>query len=670
MTKIRIKKFAGVAAGAALAFGTFVPMVGAQTVAELQTQINALMAQLAALQGGTVANPTACTFTRSLTIGSTGADVTCLQNYLTGTGHFTFSGGSTGYFGPITQAAVAAWQAANGVAPAVGYFGPISTAKYTAIAASAPGTPGTPGTPCPAGYTCTPTGGGVITTPGVEGTVTVTLNPSPASGTKLYEGGDMKSVLGIKLEAKTSDIRIERVKIDLDNVTSGNSDNEVYRKIASKIYVLDGSTVLGSMDLNADTVVQDGSDYFITVAGLSFVVPKDEIKVLTIALDAYSTWDSAYDGDSWSLGVPVDGVRGIDGAGINQYGPSTAFTRNFTSSADVLDSAALAVSLASNTPETQQVICETGTDNDECDGLEVARFNFKSEDDDVLVTDFVLDIVRGGAGVATATTAYLYDGSTLTGSATVVGTSATVMTATFSDIDWTVPSDTTRTLSVRFDIDDAALAADTFVASTDAGDVTAENSVGDTVTATGSADGKTITIRNVGPEITLLSKPITTSGVPQGSTGDGLSTSTLSATFNVRIKAVGADLYLGKIASTSDATQGPVFSKTGATNSFQLYADGAASSVNNATSTSYTIPTTCVDSTPAQTCTLAEGASVDISITYLLPGRTAAGAVIASGLYALEIQKVNWAPASTGAIQSTTFMDGLTDWRTSDVSFP
>ena len=82
---------------------------------------------------------TACSFSTSLTLESQGADVTCLQDYLTGTGHFTFSGGSTGYFGPVTQTAVAAWQAANGVAPAVGYFGPISMAKYTAIAGTTSG---------------------------------------------------------------------------------------------------------------------------------------------------------------------------------------------------------------------------------------------------------------------------------------------------------------------------------------------------------------------------------------------------------------------------------------------------------------------------------------------------------------------------------------------------
>ena len=69
-------------------------------------------------------------FTRSLTVGSQGDDVKALQDYLTTTGHFTYSGGSTGIFGSVTRTALAAWQAANGISPASGYFGPVSKAKY------------------------------------------------------------------------------------------------------------------------------------------------------------------------------------------------------------------------------------------------------------------------------------------------------------------------------------------------------------------------------------------------------------------------------------------------------------------------------------------------------------------------------------------------------------
>src|SRR3989344_3672900 len=101
---------------------------------------------------GTVPAAGSCSFTRSLTMGARGDDVTCLQNYLKGTGHYTYSGGATGYFGGVTQSAVMAWQAANGVSPAAGYFGSLSQAKYSSMVAAAPApapapAPGTPGTP-------------------------------------------------------------------------------------------------------------------------------------------------------------------------------------------------------------------------------------------------------------------------------------------------------------------------------------------------------------------------------------------------------------------------------------------------------------------------------------------------------------------------------------------
>src|SRR3990167_1093619 len=99
MTKIRIAKMAGVAIGATLAFGTLVPMAGAQTIAELQAQINALMAQLAALQGGSVSVGT--TFTMNLTIGSTGPEVVALQQIMVAQGRLVMPVGvAYGYFGP------------------------------------------------------------------------------------------------------------------------------------------------------------------------------------------------------------------------------------------------------------------------------------------------------------------------------------------------------------------------------------------------------------------------------------------------------------------------------------------------------------------------------------------------------------------------------------------
>lgn len=149
----------------------FVSVANAQTsttIQQLLDQIAQLQSQLLALQGGTSSPSATCAFSGSLTVGSRGSEVTCLQNYLKGAGFFSVT--ATGYFGNITKASVASWQAANGVSPAVGYFGSISRAKYSSLAATSVTPPTTtPGTttppPAPAGSGLTvsagaqPTGG-------------------------------------------------------------------------------------------------------------------------------------------------------------------------------------------------------------------------------------------------------------------------------------------------------------------------------------------------------------------------------------------------------------------------------------------------------------------------------------------------------------------------------
>jgi len=153
------------------------PIANAQTT-DLQAQINALLSQIAALQAQLAAQSgtavaTACTFTRDLTVGAKGDDVKCLQQYLNGKGYKVAESGvgspgnETTYFGSLTKAAAAKWQAANSVSPAVGYFGSISRAKYTSLAGAAPVV--TPVTPAPVA--------------GVASGLTVTLAPNqPASG--------------------------------------------------------------------------------------------------------------------------------------------------------------------------------------------------------------------------------------------------------------------------------------------------------------------------------------------------------------------------------------------------------------------------------------------------------------------------------------------------------
>lgn len=98
---------------------------------------NTTIAQVNAALTGTPSTTTTspCSFTRDLTAGSAGADVTCLQQALIN-GGYRISAGATGYFGAQTQTAVIAWQKASNVLPAAGYFGARSRAVFNNTAAN------------------------------------------------------------------------------------------------------------------------------------------------------------------------------------------------------------------------------------------------------------------------------------------------------------------------------------------------------------------------------------------------------------------------------------------------------------------------------------------------------------------------------------------------------
>jgi len=101
-----------------------------QRVQELQQQLASLKLQLAYLQ--TQKSNLQCTgFSQDLTYGMTSPEVKCLQQFLANLGPAIYPEKLvTGYYGPLTQAAVKRYQALRGIV-ATGYFWAIdkSTSK-------------------------------------------------------------------------------------------------------------------------------------------------------------------------------------------------------------------------------------------------------------------------------------------------------------------------------------------------------------------------------------------------------------------------------------------------------------------------------------------------------------------------------------------------------------
>jgi len=165
-------------------------VASAATVEELTAQINALLAQVTALQASSSSSSsssmttTGHQFNVDLTMGSKGADVTALQQVLVAKGHLVMPAGvAYGYFGTLTKTAVMAWQAASGITPAVGYFGPKSRAAANAMGGSMTTTTTTTPGGFPAGCTsavgyssttgksCSEVAGGVASGTGVSATL-------------------------------------------------------------------------------------------------------------------------------------------------------------------------------------------------------------------------------------------------------------------------------------------------------------------------------------------------------------------------------------------------------------------------------------------------------------------------------------------------------------------
>ena len=564
------------AVAATLALTTAVWMVGAAliipvaqgaTVEELLAQIATLQAEVLALQGGN--NSGSCyTFTRDLTIGSTGADVTALQDYLTGTGDFTFGGGSTGYFGPITQAAVSSWQASNGVSPTAGYWGPLSQAQYNSTCTAG-------GNDVISGGNETDTG---ITTPGAEGSMTVSTAPSPAtSGQELNEGETGLAVLGIKVKAKDSDLSVQRFKLEFTN-----TDSVQPYKLIKRVAIYRDGEMIAEKDVNADTVTKISTgDYSIQIAGFESLVTKDSEPVFEVRVDAADTIDSTHTGssDTFTVKLMSDGVRAIDGAGINVYGGATSQTATVNLAGSTASTATIVVSKNANTPPQGNV----GSDSsNNADKVAILDFDVKATKDNVKLTDLTVTSTITGGG--TVSTAYLYDGSTLVDSATVTSTG----TAVFADFESTVSKDTTKTYTVKIDTTGGTSTGTTVVATVDSATLTAENSLGDTVTTaniSGTATGNTITVYSDAAVFTLTSASIT-----KNPAVSGVSSSSIDGTFVFTLKAVGGSVTVTStnaftvkayLAETATSTLTETYSITGATLASSVYtvSDGSTATV-------------------------------------------------------------------------------------------
>lgn len=644
--------FVAVALLAAIAFA---PAAQAQTIEELQAQIQSLLTTITSLQaqisslagGGTGA--TACTFTRSLTDGSSGADVTCLQTYLTGTGHFTFAGGATGYFGPVTQAAVAAWQAANGVAPAVGYFGPISQAKYMAIAGAAPTTPTTPTTPTD------------TTLQGGAGSVKTYTLMGAYNNEKVGEDETDQTVAGLEIKADDgSDIMITAVKLVFAQGTADDNDFEDYAEDVS--IWLDGEEFAR---VDADTFDTDNTYTRTLTLDRGAVIRADAKGELTAAVSGQRNIDSNNTGETWTLDFTSVRFEDALGATISENPSTAARTMTFATFATAAG-VELKSRLANDNPDAQVINVHATNDTDD---VELLRFILEAEGGDIRVRDLPITLTAVGANVnAVANTLYVtIDGTKYSESIT---TAATVGSTTMNDFDVTLDEGDTAEVVVTVDINDieagtfdegdtlkAEFTADNRLAA-DAEDESGEDLA--SADRTGTALGKNMSFFDVGIKVTLVSASASVA------TDDGVTNDTGSFEIKYRVEAFDGTVY---VSATAEATTATTFTSnadsatanTGAT-IYALEAGGSATVVGESEIITFT--TTGGGSDSTRDVELTEGEYSEFTLTVTRTNTTAIGV---ADLYRVLLKGIGWSTTNADAKDNIYTFD-LEDYKTSPVS--
>jgi peptidoglycan hydrolase-like protein with peptidoglycan-binding domain len=526
-----------------------------------------------------------CSIMSTLRVGSSGAEVMCLQTIIGAT--------ADGAFGPMTKAAVMAYQASHGLT-ADGVVGPMSRASLMASGSvsgnfpagcqSASGYSITTGMKCdssnantfPAG--CTSASGYSQTTgmkcdassspsnpsgPVTGGAGSITWDDkSTYSGEDVLEGQEEAKVMAFEIEADDeSDVAISSIKVELVQTVTTNSE-DISDYLDSVTVWMNGEEV-GSAD--ASDFSENSDIYTKSISLDGAIVRAGDTEDFVISVNAQNSLDSG-DVDDDAFTVDVVNVRFEDGDGV-------VTTENTDTSPDLqksFDFDTLAASgdleakITENTASPEADSVEVDDTSDTNDVLLLA-VNFKATGSDMTVDTLSFDITPTGANANEIVSEYklLVDGEEID-SISATSIASTVTTAIqFTDLedDFMVDEDDTVVIKLVADVKDlngTFTTGDSIVASLTSTNFNATNtsiddSNGDSVVngdRTGSVTGETQTFYTDGIAVALDSVDADAFTV-EAVNNDRVE---LSITFDVT--AFGSDIYLPSLITVASAGTG------------------------------------------------------------------------------------------------------------------
>jgi len=538
---------------------------GAVTIDELLAQIAQLQMQLQTMQGGAGAGACAgVTFSRTLTVGSTGSDVKCLQvilNMSASTKVASSGAGSPGmetmYFGPLTLAAVKMYQTQHGWTPA-NQVGPMTRAALNAQVSAMGSGSGT--------------GTGVGTSVGLTGTASIKTitDLSQYSVEDVGEGTSDVVVLGREIEMdNTGNARLQQVRVKFTHAsgteTSGSSTT--LSKYANAVSIwLDGKKIASAM---ASDFSRDSSGVYSKtfITDSSAILNSGAKNNLTIAITAVSNLDSGDAAEQW--GLNIENIRYVDGTGAVITDTSTGDLETEELAKFVTLATATDIELKltpNNNPvaKTTKVSTTTNTMN-----IDLLSFNVKAQGEKIWVDEIPVVITTVGGDSPSALVAKL----TLTlGSATFTETLPTTGTGTDCDLSATLGCRVTfddintwieanQTVSAKVSMEAEDIEAGTFdegdsitaaISAFERSNIVAEDKNGDNIAdgdKTGVVSGEAQAFRSTGIALSNFTSTVTTAVT--GANVDGKESTYV---VNFKITAFGDTAYVPRVISRATST--------------------------------------------------------------------------------------------------------------------
>jgi peptidoglycan hydrolase-like protein with peptidoglycan-binding domain len=549
--------------------------MSASQVATLEAQIASLQAELSAATG-TTAMSASPAFTMSLTIGSTGSQVTELQTWLISKG-YSIPAGATGYFGTETQAAVAAFQAANGISPDVGYFGPITMAKVNSMLGTTTTT-----TTTTTGTTTTSTGTATLT--GGEGSIN-NFQTVGASNITLGTGASQQ-VYGFQFQAGGSDLEVNRIYYDIANVGTSGTTRPWNVFQTATLTDSSGDTIATLDATNQNNWSEDGTVpsgdggagnqiYRLDFENVNQVVKEGTTQTYYLSLTTQGAFASGNvaAGTQYSVSLADQGLRATDAMGLQQYSPSNTSLDGSTVNLNSNTSGSVTLSTGSDNPQTTTLMANQNTSTQNVVLNTFTLQNNGSASLELYTLPVSLTTTTGTTTMATSSNLVqdlkLYQGSTLLDDESPSSTFTSGGTIDFKNLNVVIPEGTTDDFSVEADIQPVGYASNNpapsgstaTVTVPGSGTVDIETSAGAIVPPSGTSTGYPIAFAVNG--LSVASSPTSaTATVVNVSQNATAQTGTFTFTFNVT--AFGQTIYVPASASGFTAT---LYNQTAATSS-------------------------------------------------------------------------------------------------------